>query len=73
MWSSPEDLPPLGEHYEKALEQTPIAKLRRIPARGVTMKVADLMHSDVTTIAPDASIADLVQSLAVSHVSGLPL
>jgi CBS domain-containing protein len=37
------------------------------------MKVAELMHSDVTTITPDASIADLVQSLADSHVSGLPV
>ena len=37
------------------------------------MKVADLMQSDVTTIAPDASIADLVQTLADSRVSGLPV
>ena len=37
------------------------------------MKVADLMHADVTTIAPDAPIADLVQALADSHVSGLPV
>jgi acetoin utilization protein AcuB len=37
------------------------------------MKVADLMHKDVTTIAPDATIAELVQTLADSHVSGLPV
>jgi CBS domain-containing protein len=37
------------------------------------MKVAELMHTDVKTIAPDASIADLVQVLADSHVSGLPV
>lgn len=37
------------------------------------MKVADLMQSDVTTIAPDASIAELVQTLADSRVSGLPV
>ena len=37
------------------------------------MRVADLMQKDVRTIAPDASIANLVQSLADSHVSGLPV
>lgn len=37
------------------------------------MKVADLMSREVTTITPDASIADLVQTLADSHVSGLPV
>ena len=37
------------------------------------MRVADLMRTDVTTIAPDSSIADLVQALADSHVSGLPV
>ena len=37
------------------------------------MKVRDLMHKDVRTIAPDASIAELVQALADSHVSGLPV
>ena len=37
------------------------------------MKIADLMSRDVATIAPDASIADLVQTLADSHVSGLPV
>jgi CBS domain-containing protein len=37
------------------------------------MKVAELMRGDVRTIAPEASIADLVQALADSHVSGLPV
>lgn len=37
------------------------------------MRVADLMHKDVRTIAPDASITELVQALADSHVSGLPV
>ena len=37
------------------------------------MKVAQLMRNEVTTIAPDASIADLVQTLADSRVSGLPV
>jgi CBS domain-containing protein len=31
------------------------------------------METNVRTIAPDASIADLVQELADSHVSGLPV
>ena len=37
------------------------------------MKVADLMRKDVRTITPDASIADLVQALADSRISGLPV
>ncbi len=37
------------------------------------MKVAELMRTEVTTIAPDASIADLVQTLADARVSGLPV
>ena len=37
------------------------------------MKVEELMRRDVRTIAPDASIADLVQALADSRVSGLPV
>jgi CBS domain-containing protein len=37
------------------------------------MKVSQLMHADVTTIAPDATIEDLVQTLADAHVSGLPV
>jgi CBS domain-containing protein len=31
------------------------------------------MHKDVSVIAPDASVAQLVQELADSHVSGLPV
>jgi len=37
------------------------------------MRVADLMQKDVKTIAPEASVAELVQSLADLHVSGLPV
>lgn len=37
------------------------------------MRVADLMQKDVRTIAPEASIGELVQSLADSRVSGLPV
>ena len=37
------------------------------------MRVADLMQRDVKTIAPEASVFELVQSLADSHVSGLPV
>lgn len=37
------------------------------------MRVADLMQTDVRTIAPDATVATLVQALADSHVSGLPV
>ena len=37
------------------------------------MRVADLMQTNVKTIAPDSSVADLVQALADSHVSGLPV
>lgn len=37
------------------------------------MRVADLMHTDVVTIPPDATIGQLVQSLADARVSGLPV
>ena len=37
------------------------------------MKVADLMRTDVKTIAPDATVADAVALLADSHVTGLPV
>lgn len=37
------------------------------------MRVAELMNGDVKTITPEDSIADLVQSLADAHVSGLPV
>ncbi|HEX2451784.1 MAG TPA: CBS domain-containing protein [Gemmatimonadales bacterium] len=37
------------------------------------MKVAELMQPDVRTIDPDASIADVVVSLADAHISALPV
>ena len=37
------------------------------------MLVADLMQKDVKSIAPDASVRELVTTLADSHVSGLPV
>ena len=37
------------------------------------MRVADMMQKDVRTIPPDASIAELVQAMADSRVSGLPV
>jgi CBS domain-containing protein len=37
------------------------------------MRVADLMQTDVRTIAPDATVAEIVEALADSHVSGLPV
>jgi CBS domain-containing protein len=37
------------------------------------MRVAELMQTDVRSIAPDASVAELVQALADAHVSGLPV
>jgi CBS domain-containing protein len=37
------------------------------------MRVADLMQKDVKTIAPEATVAELVQSMADLHVSGLPV
>jgi CBS domain-containing protein len=37
------------------------------------MRVAELMQTDVKSIAPDASIAELVGSLAETRVSGLPV
>jgi CBS domain-containing protein len=37
------------------------------------MRVAELMRTDVVTIAPDSSIGELVQSLADTRVSGLPV
>jgi CBS domain-containing protein len=37
------------------------------------MRVAELMQTDVRSIAPDASVAEIVQALADSHVSGLPV
>ena len=37
------------------------------------MRVADLMHTEVKSIAPDAPIETLVQTLADARVSGLPV
>jgi len=37
------------------------------------MRVADLMRTDVTTIGPDAPVAELVRAMADSHISGLPV
>lgn len=37
------------------------------------MRVAELMHTDVVTIAPESSISDLVRLLADTRVSGLPV
>ena len=37
------------------------------------MRVADLMQKDVRTIAPEASVAELVQAMADSRVSGHPV
>jgi CBS domain-containing protein len=37
------------------------------------MRVADLMQKDVRTISPDATVAELVQAMADSRVSGLPV
>jgi len=37
------------------------------------MLVAELMQKDVKSIAPEASVAELVRTLADSHVSGLPV
>lgn len=37
------------------------------------MKVADLMKTDVRTIAADATVADAVRAMADAHVSGLPV
>ncbi len=37
------------------------------------MRVADLMQPDVETIGPDATIADVLVSLADAHISALPV
>ena len=37
------------------------------------MKVAELMQADVRAIRPDASVAEVIASLADAHVSGLPV
>lgn len=37
------------------------------------MRVADLMHGNLRTVDPDATIAEAVTILADGHVSGLPV
>ncbi|MBX6331739.1 MAG: CBS domain-containing protein [Gemmatimonadaceae bacterium] len=37
------------------------------------MRVAELMRTDVRTAAPDERVADVVQAMADSHISGLPV
>ena len=37
------------------------------------MRVADLMQTDVRSTAPDAPVAQVVQTMADSHISGLPV
>lgn len=37
------------------------------------MRVAELMQTDVKTVAPDAPVADVVRVMADAHVSGLPV
>lgn len=37
------------------------------------MYIAELMQSDVRTVRSDASVAEVVESLADAHVSGLPV
>ena len=37
------------------------------------MKVADLMRTKITTVAPDSLVADALVTLADSHISGLPV
>ena len=37
------------------------------------MKVADLMQDDVTAVRPDATVADVIASLADAHVSAVPV
>lgn len=37
------------------------------------MRVADLMQTDLFTVAPEARVAEVVQAMADGHVSGLPV
>lgn len=37
------------------------------------MKVAELMQKDVKAVRPDASVAEVIASLADAHVSGVPV
>lgn len=40
---------------------------------GVKMRVAELMQGDVRTAAPDDPVAEVIQTMADAHVSGLPV
>lgn len=37
------------------------------------MKVSDLMHTDVHTVHPDDTLADVVEALADAHITGVPV
>ena len=37
------------------------------------MKVAELMRTDVRSVEPDATVVDVITTLADGHVSGLPV
>jgi CBS domain-containing protein len=37
------------------------------------MKVIDLMHREVRTLNPDATVAEAIVTLADAHVSGMPI
>jgi CBS domain-containing protein len=37
------------------------------------MKVSDLMHTDVRTVHPDDTLADVVEALADAHITGVPV
>jgi menaquinone-dependent protoporphyrinogen oxidase len=43
------------------------------PPPEASMRVADLMHTDLKAITPDATVGDAVVSLADGHVSALPV
>jgi CBS domain-containing protein len=38
-----------------------------------SMKIADLMRTDMTTVGPDATVGDVVVTLADGHLSALPV
>jgi CBS domain-containing protein len=42
-------------------------------ARNGTVKVADLMQTKVVTVRPDASVAEVIATLADAHVSAAPV
>jgi CBS domain-containing protein len=43
------------------------------PAWKTTVKVADLMQTKVVTVRPDASVVDVIATLADAHVSAAPV